>query len=90
MFYIKHNGEEIEIDQDSIMTCCPACGREMNVDHERMFSGEFDWYGTSFFCNKDCLNLWKLATLHEVIDEMADDVRPALHLIVNDDQATTN
>jgi len=31
MFYVKHNGKKILIEDDNPFTMCPRCGKEMQV-----------------------------------------------------------
>lgn len=51
MFYLKHNGEKLEIGYDNVFTICPICGKEHRVDLIEMAqSPQFDLYGTAFYC----------------------------------------
>lgn len=56
MFYVKTQiGEAVEltvaIQDDNIVTRCPACGREFAIDIVELFrDGESDLYGTAVYC----------------------------------------
>ena len=32
MFYMKFNGEKLEIESDNVYTLCPRCGKEHQID----------------------------------------------------------
>ena len=54
MYYVKHEGEEIAIEDTNTFTRCGMCGREMAVDlGECVVDGALDLYSTSWFCD-DC------------------------------------
>jgi len=54
MFYVKHNGKKIFIEDDNTFTMCPRCGKEMQVSLEQaVVDGKLDLYGTAFYC-KQC------------------------------------
>lgn len=51
MFYLKHNGEKIEIDYDNVFTVCPICGKEHRVDLIELAQDlQFDLDGTAVYC----------------------------------------
>ena len=55
MFYTKttigNTTIETEINDESVFTRCPCCGREMRVDLQELFaSGDFDLCGTTILC----------------------------------------
>ena len=40
-----------EINDESVFTRCPCCGREMRVDLQELFAaGDFDLCGTTLLC----------------------------------------
>ncbi len=54
MFYLKHNGKKLYIEDDNTFVMCPRCGKEMQVNlEEAVIDGKLDLYGTSFLC-KQC------------------------------------
>lgn len=51
MFYMKHKGKKLEINEDNVYTVCPQCGKEHHVDiSDILASGSADLYGTSVYC----------------------------------------
>ena len=51
MFYLKHEGKKLEINEDNVYTVCPQCGKEYQVDICDIFAGgNADLYGTSVYC----------------------------------------
>lgn len=55
MFYTKttigSTTIETEINDESVFTRCPCCGREMRVDLEELFAAvDFDLCGTTILC----------------------------------------
>lgn len=60
MFYYKDDqGNLHELHDENIVTHCPGCGKEMHVDLADMGPEEWDWYSTSVFCDRACVNAWK-------------------------------
>ena len=44
---------ETEIDDESVFTRCPGCGKEMRVDLQELFAaGDFDLCGTTILCHE--------------------------------------
>lgn len=53
MFYLKHNGKKLYIEDDNVFTRCPRCGKELNMSlSDAVIDGDLDLYGTSFYCRK--------------------------------------
>ena len=53
MFYMKHQGKKLEIQEDNVYTICPGCGIEFKVDiQDILSSGSTDLYSTSVYCEK--------------------------------------
>ena len=55
MFYTKttigSTTIETEINDESVFTRCPCCGREMRADLQELFAaGDFDLCGTTILC----------------------------------------
>lgn len=51
MFYMKHNGEKLEIECDNVYNLCPKCGKECVVDlADVVTDGGLDLYGTASYC----------------------------------------
>lgn len=50
MFYLKHKGKKLEIQEDNVYTYCPLCGKEHTVDLQEMLSSGGDLYGTNVYC----------------------------------------
>ena len=51
MFYLKHNGEKLEIGYDNVFTFCPICGKEHRVDLIEVAQiSHFDLDGTAIYC----------------------------------------
>ena len=51
MFYLKHNGEKLEISYDNMFTVCPICGKEHRVDLIEVAQiSHFDLDGTALYC----------------------------------------
>lgn len=51
MFYLKHNGEKLEIRENNVFAVCPVCSKEHPVDlQEILHDGEGDLYGTAVYC----------------------------------------
>lgn len=54
MFYLKHKGERLYIDDTNVFTTCPKCGKEVRVNIQDVLSdGVSDLYGTAVYC-QDC------------------------------------
>ena len=54
MYYIKHNGVAITIEDNHVYTRCVRCGKELPVDlGECVQDGALDLYGTTWYCD-DC------------------------------------
>lgn len=52
MFYLKHNGEKLEIRENNVFAVCPVCSKEHPVDlQEILHDGEGDLYGTAVYRN---------------------------------------
>lgn len=53
MFYMKHKGKKLFIEDDNVFNACPVCGRETAVDLQAVLSdGEGDLYGTQVYCRE--------------------------------------
>ena len=53
MYYIKHEGKEIAIEDTNTFTRCGQCGKEMAVDlGECVMDGALDVYGTTWHCDE--------------------------------------
>ncbi len=53
MFYMKHNGERLFIEEDNVFTSCPKCGKEHTVDlAEILKCKDTDLYGTNVCCEE--------------------------------------
>lgn len=53
MFYLKHRGTKVYIEDDNVYTRCIGCGKEIKVDlQEILGDGESDLYGTGCFCRE--------------------------------------
>ena len=51
MFYLKHNGEKLEIDHENVYNLCPKCGDECVVDlNDAVTEDGLDLYGISLYC----------------------------------------
>ena len=52
MFYMKFNGEKLEIESDNVYTLCPRSGKEHQIDLADVVdgNGELDLYGTAVYC----------------------------------------
>lgn len=57
MFYTKtaigNTTIETEINDETVFTRCPHCGKEIPVDLQELFEQGFDLGGTAVFCT-DC------------------------------------
>lgn len=59
MYYIKARiarGVTLDVDLNGkVMTRCPTCGKEMELDLKELVSDpDFDFYGTSTYCSAEC------------------------------------
>jgi len=53
MFYMKHKGKKLFIEEGNVFNACPLCGRETAVDLQAVLSdGEGDLYGTQVYCHE--------------------------------------
>jgi len=53
MYYMKHNGKKLFIEDDNTFTKCPRCGKEMQIDlADAVIDGKLDLYGMSWYCEK--------------------------------------
>ena len=53
MFYMKHKGEKLFIEEDNVFTACPRCGKEHAVDLCEILScKDADLYGTDVCCEE--------------------------------------
>ncbi|MBD5102006.1 MAG: hypothetical protein HDT27_04770 [Subdoligranulum sp.] len=50
MFYLKHNGKKLPIEEDNVFTNCPRCGKAFPVHLEDILHDGGDLYGTSVYC----------------------------------------
>ena len=57
MYYLKHNGEKLDICEQDIFTECLACGKEFVVDDFFALTSDeaFDVFGSSLYCG-ECHN----------------------------------
>lgn len=54
MFYLKHKGKKLYIDDTNVFTTCPKCGKEHRVNIQDVLGdGESDLFGTAVYC-QDC------------------------------------
>jgi len=62
MYYLKHNGENLEIDHDNVYTLCAECSQEFDIDLAAvvMSDGTLDLTGTAVYCS-DCHNRHRAA-----------------------------
>ena len=52
MYYIKHNGAEIAIEDNNVYTRCGLCGAAMPVDLADCVQDDtLDLYGTTWYCD---------------------------------------
>lgn len=53
MFYLKHNGKRLYIEDDNVYTTCPRCEKEHKVSlSDQVIDGELDLHGTSVYCRE--------------------------------------
>jgi hypothetical protein len=53
MYYIKHHGAEIAIEDNNTFTRCGQCGEEMAIDlNDAVQDGSLDLYGTTWYCDE--------------------------------------
>ena len=53
MFYLKHKGKKLEINDENVYTVCPCCGKEHKVDLQDILSCEHsDLCGTAVYCGE--------------------------------------
>ena len=54
MFYLKHKGKKLYIDDTNVFTTCPKGGKERRVNIQDVLGdGESDLFGTAVYC-QDC------------------------------------
>lgn len=53
MFYLKHKGKKLFIEDDNVFTQCPACGKELPINlADAVVDGNLQLYGMAFYCEK--------------------------------------
>lgn len=53
MFYMKHKGKRLEINDDNVYAICPGCGKEEKVNLKDILSCEHaDLNSTAVYCEE--------------------------------------
>lgn len=53
MFYLKHDGKKLFIEDNNVFNQCPRCGKERPVNlADAVIDGALDLYGTAFYCEE--------------------------------------
>lgn len=61
MFYLKHDGKKLPIEEDNVFTQCPRCGKDFSVALEDVLHDGGDLYGTNVYCPECAVRIDKKA-----------------------------